>query len=416
MTHGRGAADSGPDRHVSILQYPDVALQIVLDDAEPVADALATILRGWTPVPRTQADHDARLSSVLGTDTGYAAQSGYLEETIHGLGLAGAACAVIADLAQDYFVSRPGSLALHCAAFRYNNRLVAMTGPTRAGKSTLAARLTQEPDMTVFCDDVLPMLPDGEAVGLGIAPRLRLPLPDACSDAFRAHVARHMGPADARYAYLCAPTVAPHGTRAPLSVLLILDRRADASARLHAVSDNEAMHFLLAQNMSDLQTADQAFGQLRAVMDAVTCLRLVYADLEEAVALIRLAFGSRAPVHPDVPIGPVLPTALAGALPQAEMSPDICWTRQPDVTVQTTGDSAFLWVPGQQMIWHMNALGLAVWTLLEIPGSAHDIARALAGHFTDPDEHVLTADVNALLQALAKGGLIQTVDPMALSG
>lgn len=400
-----GAAPSGP-RSQLMLQFPNVAAHVLLEDATPIADALGEVLRGWTPAHIAEPETLTRVSSVLGTGDSYAAHSSYLGETIHGLGVAGATCAIVADLAQDYFVTRPGSLALHCAAFQFNNRLIAMTGPTRAGKSTLAARMTQEADMAVFCDDVLPLLVDGDAVALGIAPRLRLPLPDTCAATFKAHVARHTGPSDTRYAYVCAPTVAPHGTKAPLSVLLILDREAEASARLHHVADDEALHFLLSQNMADLDTADAAYARTSAVLDEITCLRLVYSDLEDAVALIRDAFGCTAPVSPDIEIGPLLQKTTAVPLPQADLSPDICWSRNLDVVMQHKANSAFLWKPGTQMIWHMNTLGLAVWTLLEIPGSAREIGQLLAEQFADSDEAVLIRDVNALMLALYGHGLI----------
>ena len=237
---------------------------------------------------------------------------------------------------------------------------------------------------------------------------------DACacvsataSSAFRDHVARNLGPQDDSYGYVCAPTVAPHGTRAPLSVLLILDRRDTAPARLHAVAEDEALHFLLSQNMSDLQTAESAFARLTDLLAGITCLRLVYSDLDEAVTLMRHAFGDRAPVAADVEIGAALTTASSDRLPRAKMSPDICWSRCSDVVMQHRADSVFLWQPGKHMIWHMNTLGLAVWTLLEIPGSAREIAQLLAEQFPDTDDTVLISDVSALLLALSVDGLVE---------
>jgi hypothetical protein len=405
------AAQRGPGRHRRVQHYPGIGLQVAFDGADAVAQAIAQAVRGWTPEIVQDTQPQGRTSTVVGTGAGYVTQSVYLDTPLHGLGVASAACAVIADLAEDYFDSRAGCLALHCAAFRYNSRLIAMTGPSRAGKSTLAARLTLEADMQVFCDDVLPLLADGAAVALGIAPRLRLPLPEACSPAFKAHVARHMGPSDARYGYLCAPTVAPHGTRAPLSVLLILDRRWQTPARLHEVAEDEALHFLLSQNMSDLRTAEAGFARLSGLLAGVTCLRLVYSDLEDAVALIRRAFGDAAPIADGITIGPVLRDVATQPLPQAKQSPDISWSRLPDVVIQRKADSAFLWQPGQQRIWHMNRLGLAVWTLLEIPGTAQEIGGLLHEQFPDEDEGSLIRDVNALLQALADDGLIVQAGP-----
>ncbi|MDX5349089.1 MAG: hypothetical protein LPJ95_00055, partial [Paracoccaceae bacterium] len=152
-------------------------MQVALQAAPDVEIALGQVLNGWSPHGNALAAAKDRQSSVQGGPTGYRAASCYLEAPLEGLGVAGAACAVVADLAQDYFETRPGLVALHCAAFRYGDRLIALTGPSRAGKSTLAARLTMETDMQVFCDDVLPLLDDNQAIGLGIAPRLRLPLP-----------------------------------------------------------------------------------------------------------------------------------------------------------------------------------------------------------------------------------------------
>lgn len=408
-----GAADCGPLNSPKCLRFPDTELSVQLSDAPDVEIALSMALKAWTP-SHAELSEGARVSSVARDASGYTTRSVYLNEVISGLGVAGAACAVIADLAQDYFETRPGCLALHCAAFRYNQRLIAVTGPTRAGKSTLAARMTQEPDVEVFCDDVLPLPSDGIAVGLGIAPRLRLPLPESVSPKFRAHVARHLGPRDDRYGYLCAPNVAPHGTRAPMSVLLILDRRDAATARLHSVAEDEALHFLLSQNMSNLHTPQAAYARLTNLLDGLTCLRLVYADLEEAVALIRRAFGTPAALASDVELGPMLPVTLPTTPPVADCSTDICWSRNPDVIIQTKAEGAFLWQTGKQMIWHLNTLGLAVWALLEIPGSASEIGATLHEHFPDQHPRDLIRDVNTLLLALSQDGLIErTTNPIS---
>lgn len=402
-----GAATGGPRTLRRLLHYPGVSVQVALQAAPDVEIALGQVLNGWSPHGNALAAVKDRQSSVQGGPTGYRAASCYLEAPLEGLGVAGAACAVVADLAQDYFETRPGLVALHCAAFRYGDRLIALTGPSRAGKSTLAARLTMETDMQVFCDDVLPLLDDNQAIGLGIAPRLRLPLPDGCSPAFVAHVRRHMGPRDDSYGYLCAPTVAPHGTRTPLSVLLILDRRANAPARLHEVGDDDALHYLLAQNMSDLHSAERAFDRLCGLLSGLSCLRLVYSDLEDAVALIRRAFHGAARPSPETRIGPALPDAPPLTPGNPALSASISWSRKPDVVIQPKGSSAFLWQPGKQQIWHLNTLGLAVWTLLEIPGSAQDIAMILAEQFPDEDKDRLICDVGALLDALADGHLIE---------
>lgn len=402
----QGVAHGGPLSPPTILRFPGTELAIELQDAPDVDAALSMVLKGWFPA-RAAHPVTQRLSRVTRAQDGYTTQSPFLAERISGLGVAGAACAVLADLAQDYFETRAGCLSLHCAAFRLKDRLIAVTGPARAGKSTLAARMTQEADIELFCDDVLPITRDNLAIALGIAPRLRLPLPASASPAFRAHVARHLGPRDARYGYLCAPTIAPHGTPAPLAVLLILDRRDAAPARLHAVAEDEALRFLLARNMADLQSPKAAFTRLTALLAGLTCLRLVYADLEEAVALIRRAFATGAGGAPGPEIGPILPDPATLRLPAADLCLGMSWSRNPDVVTQTRAEGAFLWVPGRQMIWHLNSLGRAIWALLEIPGTATELAATLQEVFPDQHQPDLVRDVNSLLHALSKEGLIE---------
>lgn len=414
MKPGQVSKDEARTMRASVasrkLRYPGTSLTIDLEDAPEIEKALHQTILGWYPADMPSTRDDPRLSLVRKQNTGFMAQSVYLDETLHGLNVAAATCAVIADIAQDFLETHPGCLALHCGAFRYNNRLIAITGPSHAGKSTLTARLTVEPDMEVFCDDVLPLPEDGQAFALGIAPRLRLPLPTASSRTFQAHVATHLGPHDDRYGYVCAPTVAPHGTRAELSVVLILDRRTDGHAALHAVHEGEALRFLLSQNMTDLSNADRAFGKMSDLLAKVTCLRLAYADLEDAVSLLRTAFGADDAVSSATVIHPAIHKNQAETLPMARTDPDQRWMRSPDIVLQSKADTSFLWKTGTSLIWHMNAQAHAIWTMLEIPGSAIEIGNILADQFPDEGEEKIVGDVNALLQALAQAGMIEPVE------
>lgn len=383
-------------------RYPGTAIDIVLPRADRLLGALDQVLMGWTP-DRMPAGQMPRQSVVRRDQSGYATRSSYLDETLTGLGIAGAACAVIADLAQDFFETRPGSLALHCGAFALDGRLIAVTGPARAGKSTLVARMCCETGVDIYCDDVLPVFEDGQAHALGIAPRLRLPLPAGASDHFRGTVEAMMGPCDRRYGYVCTPAVVPHGTRAALSVLLILDRRGDGPAALHDVTEDEALRALLAQNMTDLAGAEPALTRMSALLSTLTCLRLVYSDLEVAVRLLRQAFGRDAAA---VRIGAPLAPMDLDALPDAALDPARRWQRDPQVAMQRRADAAFLWMPGRPTLWHMNTLATAIWTLLELPGSADEITATLREAFPEHPPASIAADVAALLQALAEAGMI----------
>lgn len=400
------------------LDYPGLSLAVVLEDASALEPLLDRVIRGWQPRRRTLPPREGRALTRAGqrrshlrlTPEGFEARSFYMETVMTGLGGASAICTVLADLAQDWFESRPGTVALHCAAVRFGDRLIALTGPKRAGKSTLITRLTAEPQLEVFCDDVLPVLPDGRGVALGIAPRLRLPLPDRASPALRAHVARWMGPRDDRYGYVCAPTVAPHGATAPLSAFVLLDRRADGPARLHRLAPDDAVHHLMAQNMADLGGAAGTFEMARRLAGRLTCLRLVYADLDEAVALLVRAFGGGAGLDPALPLGAALadptpppPEAAPGA---AQVAPGTVWRRAGPVAVRGEGASAFLWAPGSGTVWRLNLVGRAVWAMLAAPATAAELAEALAEVFPSEPRARLEADVARLIGGLAAAGFV----------
>jgi hypothetical protein len=403
------------------LDYPGLSLAVVLDDAATLEPLLDRVIRGWLPRRRALSAREGRALTRAGqrrshlrlTPEGFEARSFYMEPAMRGLGGASAICTVLADLAQDWFESRPGTVALHCAAVRFGDRLVALTGPKRAGKSTLVTRLTAEPDLEVFCDDVLPVLPDGRGVALGIAPRLRLPLPDRASPAFRAHVARWMGPRDDRYGYVCAPTVAPHGATAPLAAFVLLDRREGGPARLHHLAPDDAVHHLMAQNMADLGGAAGTFAMARRLAGGLTCLRLVYADLDDAVALLRRAFAAGGGLDPSLRPGPALADPPPPPPEAAPVRPDAVWRRAGSVAVRGEGASAFLWAPGSDTVWRLNLVGRAVWAMLTEPASAAELAGALAEVFPAEPPARLEADVARLIGGLAAAGFVTEAQPAA---
>jgi hypothetical protein len=388
------------------LRFPGLAQEIVLNGAEQVESALNQVLTGWNPTRSQSLENDAPLSCVVPGRDGYDLSSIYLDSPMRDLPAASTACGILADLGEAFFDQRPGCLCLHCGAISINGRLIALTGQKRAGKSTLVSRLTAEPDIQVWCDDMLPILDDGLAFGLGIAPRLRLPLPPTASARFRDHVAAWIGPHDDRYGYVCAPTVAPHGTRALLLALIALDRRTDGPARLHRLSPDAAVHHLLSQNMADLQAPEAAFDRMNAMADQMICLQLVYSDLEDAVALLRRAFGGDELLDPTLALGDELPIPTRASAQAPSVDPARRWQRANDVALRRRGASSFLWRPGAPMIWQLNPVAGAVWTLLEIPGSAEEIAATLSEVYLEVSPAQLTGDVAALLGAMVADDLV----------
>jgi hypothetical protein len=80
--------------------------------------------------------------------------------------------------------------------------------------------------------------------------------------------------------------------------------------------------------------------------------------------------------------------------------PDVTVARCPGVAVRRLGGSAFLWQAGGTAIWQLNPVAAAVWALLEIPGSAREIAETLAEVFPEVPMAVLLDDVAGLMDGL----------------
>jgi hypothetical protein len=321
-----------------------------------------------------------------------------------GLPPASAVCAAIADIAQSWAAERPGGLALHAAAVHSGAGLVVLAGPHRAGKSTLATRLALEPGWTLWGDDVLPLRPDGQAVALGIRPRLRLPVPVAAGMALRDLAACACLLGDDRYAYVAVPGQAPHGTTAPPRVLIRLDRRPGATACLHALPGTEAVRLL----------EDQAIGgdartlpRLIRLAAGVVALRLVYDDPEQATALLRKALASPmalAALRPEPPLPEAWAHPVGDPLSPAGMA--LVWQRMPGLAARRLGQGLALWSPDLGCGLALNPTGAALWRMLAPPVTGWDLAEALSEAFPDVSPIRITADVAAALGAMAAAGVL----------
>lgn len=395
-----------PNRPALAVAFPGLSRPVLLHDAPALLSALGSGLAGWSPTvfPAASAAGEA-VSTVVADGAHHAIRSPWLDEATTGLTAVGAFCGVVADLSQAWVAERPDHLALHAGGVVVGGRLIALAGEARAGKSTLIARLTMEPWAQVLCDDVLPVDPAGRGVGLGIPPRLRLPLPARTGAAFRAHVAAHLGPFDSQYAYLSPDTTAPHGTQAPLAALVVLTRRPKGRARLHHLSPAEALAHLVARNIT-MDIPDPAHVERLAGLAAgIACLRLVYADPDAAVALIRdlgRVDGAAPQVHPALPASRDF--AAQAARP---VDPRRAWRRAPGVGLLRKGAVACLWQRTGGGHFALDPIGQAVWTLLQTPVCANEIAVLLAEVFAATSAATIAADVAALLGQMQAAGLIE---------
>lgn len=392
----------------SLLKFSGMSKGICLPEDTALLRAISKVVPSWPHALAEGNTNDivARVLRKPGMVGTYDISSVYVDEPMTGLSAASAVCAVLADILEAHVEESESQLTLHCGAVAFGKKLVVLTGPRRAGKSTLVSRLCAEPDVQVFCDDVLPINLQGEGVALGIAPRLRLPLPAQASPKFRKFVGNHLGPRDDRYGYLCSSNIAAHGTRLPVGAIVVLDRQNDTPAHLRRMTEDDALFFALEQNMGQFESPQAALNQAHDLIGNTCCVRLIYSDLDEAVALLRQAFDCNGPINPAVLVKPAQAWAPPALETETLASVDLVFMRAPAAAVRRIGNSAFLWQAGDHSIWRLNSVGEAVWALLEIPGSAKELSAILGEVFVEVPAHQLEADVCKVLTLMQELGFV----------
>jgi hypothetical protein len=374
---------------------------------------LAAVLGSW----RFQAAEPDQASDVrpvifIRRKAGrYLIASSWLDEPVVERTDTGAVFSLVAEIACAFAAENPGRLCFHCAAVELDGHLVLFPNSENAGKSTLAARLAAQ-GLRLFADDVLPVSRDGrEGVSLGIAPRLRLPLPSCAGTQFCTFVDAHRGPCDDEFAYLTLPAcrLAQRGQAAPLGATVLLDRRRSARARLTPLSRGRAMRQLLIQNFAPRGTSVATLEELRGIIARTACFTLTYSDLDAAAELLADRFSAahapwrRTFAHVD---GKAHGINIQVA-PGSNRSRAIRFEQAPGVALQAMDDDLFLVKPGDAAVFHLNAIAASLWRLLERPMTLDAASDALCQAFPDTDAARITRDVQGLFAALKEEGLIR---------
>jgi len=393
------------------VRFAGVNRPLIVANAPEVISGISAVTRGWdrTYGPASPTDLDKGAGRVDRGQRGFDVASSFVETRFMGLPLASAVCAALADVAEARAATYPEVALLHAAAVEMRGQVVAFVGRSRAGKSTLVARLGMRDDLLVYCDDMLPVNPDGTAVALGIAPRIRLPLPPAAKPAFCAHVAAATVLVDDSYAFLSTPNLAPYGTTAKLGAVVWLDRSARGKPRISAVPAAEAISRL---READMQTADDAGARatrLEAIVAGVTCLEMVYADLEEAVATICSLMGGAEGAPALTPA-----RARRGKGRRRAVPPDLPLVRDPLAVTRPAPSGLWLTRRNASGLVHLNSVGAAIWELLEEGATCTGVSAVLAEVFPEIEERQILADVEQLLGDMLDVGLVHPAEPVAV--
>lgn len=276
------------------FRFPRFGRSVSLLGAAELAGAFARIMRGWEWERLSDAPdapdmifrrEGSRYDWLITSDGLRAEKLSGLPETP-----SDAASDFHYELYRWYRSAWPEQLCLHAAACRIGSGAVIFPSTFRAGKSILAMALAQR-GFRILGDDVVGLDTNtGEAVALGLQPRLRLPLPEhAMGPALSAFVTSRRGLTGRTDAYveLEDSLLAGLGERCPPMAVVVLDRSdAYRPAKLAGIGPAEAMRALLQQNFNTRLPVRTIFEALKELLQKVPAFRLSYSKPAEAAALL----------------------------------------------------------------------------------------------------------------------------------
>ena len=332
-------------------------------------------------------------------------------------------CDLIVEMSWEQIRSRSDLLCLHAAGIEFAGRLVVFPSQRRSGKSTLSAALARL-GHAIYSDDFLPIAHEPGTktlLGLanGIAPRLRLPLPQGVSDAFRSFVETDSGPSNRQYKYITDCPIPAHGAQLPIGAIVLLDRRdIPEPAKLEPLSEAEAISALILQNFARQMHGAEILRALAAMAHDLPLYRLVFSDVEDAAAMLhecselqrlptaRLAAPICAqPANLDPKPIPVPPDIGSGVF----VRPDGC-------EATFAGDEMFVATPDGSAIHRLNAGLKLIWLLLEEPATADDVAQVLSELYPEIPSQQLHRDAVAGFEQLWTLGLLMPLSVAQTSG
>ncbi|MGM0561081.1 MAG: PqqD family peptide modification chaperone [Pseudomonadota bacterium] len=344
--------------------------------------------------------------------------------------LVGAVCTLAVDLIESHLVDNPGLLGLHGAAALFGQGLVLFPAEKRAGKSALSAQLLLD-GVRLYGDDLIALDAHDRGTAYGFAPRLRRPLPAAISNDLHDFIRHNSGARDDDYLYLspALSNLARHGEQAPLTAIVLLDRRNSGECRLERLPDSEGLHHLAAQYLARDASTDDVLERCRKLAESLPTYSLRYADLKEASACLQAHFSQDQAVAAGSRVARVTAASGPGSDPihrptltaQKEEQGEGLAIRLPEIPrghpyVQTAGVKAqrldgnlFLSHQATGAIHRLNPMGASLWGLLAVPTSLDEAVETFRTAFPDVEASRLENDLQQIFQELLAETLIQPI-------
>lgn len=285
-----------------LLKFETMCQPVQLAQGLKVLPHLMRVFAGWPYREVPKAGNSDALLNVLHDEGRYVLEAPWLKSRLHYGDASELAQGLATHVARGWFQEHPGLLWLDAAAVAFGDQIVVFVGGPRSGKSLLAASLAVSGN-PVFADSILPVSPDEQqGMSLGMAPRLKLPLPEELREPLRGLVEGQMESGSDSIGYLQPGdgNIAPFGETARIRAFVMLDPSASSAATLRPASSGKLLKRLLLNSFGEGMTADGLLEKVQNVVGDASCFRMAWSDPQEAVNALRARFAVwRTPMAED---------------------------------------------------------------------------------------------------------------------
>lgn len=285
-------SNNAENKSLSLLNFQALKDPVKLIGCEELFPIFSNIFRDMEITMTDVTRNQSSVISIEKSATGYRRVSPWLQKPAIFHDPFDAACDCTVDLIHAFVADNPGYLCLHTAAARFNKGLVLFPSFYRTGKSTLSVHLASQ-GIQLFTDDALPVTADdNKGFVLGIYPRLRLPLPENGTEAFRTFVDKRAGLSNKRSCYIKLDTdeLARYGTTASICGVTILRRDETLPAKLEEVEKDEVIKEMILRNFARQNPALDIVDRICTIVEKAQCYKLTYSNLYEATKILKNRF------------------------------------------------------------------------------------------------------------------------------
>ncbi|MDH3228181.1 MAG: PqqD family protein [Alphaproteobacteria bacterium] len=391
------------------LKFESVSRPVLLAQGLKLLPHLAKLFAKWPFREVPGAGYGDPAINVLQDSDGGVIQAPWIEPEQRYNNAADLAVSLSHHMTRCWMEECADLVGITAAAARFGNDLAVFVGGPQSGKSLLVSCLSVS-GHTVFADSILPIsTATRQGIGLGIAPRLSLPLPDMFSGPLRTHVERcvdRCGP-DLGYLRPHEADMAAFGDRASIGAFILLDRVNDSATALRPAAASTLLKRLLLGSFDALPSTRTTLALLHEMVTDTPCYRLTWSDPLEAVSALRARLAIRRPPEADNDCrtgGRITALRRRASGPRTPVGRR--FRRVDGLDERMVDGDMFLVDPGGEAIYHLNGLGTGLWRLLDGSYGLDDAVSVLGEAFPTVERTSIEGDVARLIADLTDRGLL----------